>query len=220
MGVGAVRAHKFRLLGLSLLLTVAIAAVIPSVRSLSLRTIGRTIAIPIPAVTSSDIIVLSLDVDGAGALAASDLVEQGISSRVAVFADPPDAVDGEFLRRGIPYYDAAAVSIRELNQLGVHKIEVISRSVSGSEEEAQLLPSWCDGNHFSSVVLVVNMDHGHRLQRILRRVMTGHHTKIIVYPTQYSAFNPDAWWQTRNGARKGIVELEKLALDIARHPVS
>jgi hypothetical protein len=36
----------------------------------------------------------------------------------------------------------------------------------------------------------------------------------------YSEFDPDRWWQTRDGARIGLVELQKLLLDLARHPIS
>jgi hypothetical protein len=58
-----------------------------------------------------DTIVVAVDADGAGILEAADLVHQGIASRVAVFADPPDATDREFLRRGVRYHDEAAFSV-------------------------------------------------------------------------------------------------------------
>jgi hypothetical protein len=68
---------------------------------------------------SADTIVLSLDSGGAGALEATDLVQSGISKRVAVFMDPPDEVDHEFVRRRLPYENAAAREIRQLKSLGV-----------------------------------------------------------------------------------------------------
>jgi hypothetical protein len=51
-------------------------------------------------VTSADIIVVSLDSDGAGALETADLVHDGVSKRAAVFMDPPSEQDDEFSRRG------------------------------------------------------------------------------------------------------------------------
>ena len=52
------------------------------------------------SVTSADIIVVSLDSDGAGALETADLVHDGVSKRAAVFMDPPSEQDDEFSRRG------------------------------------------------------------------------------------------------------------------------
>jgi hypothetical protein len=82
----------------------------------------------------ADVIVIAVDADGAGVLEAADLVHSGIATRVAVFADPPDPIDREFIRRGIPYKDAAARSARQLQLLGVTAIEQIPR-VSGTEAE-------------------------------------------------------------------------------------
>jgi hypothetical protein len=212
--------HTHKLL-FGVLCAVALAVVTPPIRDFFLRTLGHTIVVAPPRIESCDVIVLAVDVNGAGVLTAADLVQQGVASRVAVFADPPDAVDREFLRRGVPYYDAASVSIRELSQLGIRDLETIPRAVNGgSEDEGKLLPEWCDHNHITSFVLVVNMDHGRRLQRILGRAMAGHRTKVIIDPTRYGEFDPDAWWKTRDGARSEIVEFEKLVLDFVRHPAS
>jgi hypothetical protein len=64
---------------------------------------------------------------GAGALEAADLMQSGIATRVAVFADPPSAEDHEFLRRGLPYEDGAARQIRRLRSLGVTDVVQIPR---------------------------------------------------------------------------------------------
>jgi hypothetical protein len=67
---------------------------------------------------------------------------------------------------------------------------------------------------------VTSTDHSRRLARVLRRSMRGHQTKVVVYPSRYSDFNPDRWWRTRQGLRTGIVESQKLLLDIVLHPTS
>src|SRR5262249_49316050 len=61
---------------------------VPSVRQAVLRTAGWALVIDEP-VAPADIIVVSLDSGGAGALEAADLVQSGVATRVAVFADPP-----------------------------------------------------------------------------------------------------------------------------------
>jgi len=198
-----------------------IAMGVPAIRTQILRSAGWALVLRQPPAKSADIIVVGVSADGAGTLEAADLIHNGVSTRVAIFADPPDpVVDLEFLRRGIPYEDAAAVSTRQLRSLGIDNIEQIARSVVGSEEEGEVLPVWCDQHQYRSVVVVTTSDHSRRLGRILRRAMKGHATSVTVQPAHYSTFNPDQWWLTRGGIRTEIFELEKLLLDLVRHPFS
>ena len=78
--------------------TAAIVAV-PSVRHPILRAAGWALVVN-ESVAPADIIVISLDSGGAGALEAADLVQRGIATRVAVFSDPPSGAGNEFIRRG------------------------------------------------------------------------------------------------------------------------
>jgi hypothetical protein len=167
-----------------------------------------------------DVIVVAIDADGAGVLEASDLFHDGLAARVAVFADPPDRADLEFIRRGVPYDDEAARSLRELRALGVESLEQIPRAVTGTEDEGRVLPDWCRERRFGSVIVVTRADHSRRLRRVLRRSMEGRETTVIVRPARHSQFDPERWWESREGTRILIVELEKLLLDVARHPIS
>ena len=195
----------------------AIVAIRP-LRDTVLQAAGWALVVNEP-VASADVIVLSLDSGGAGALEAADLVQGGISKRVAVFMDPPDEVDDEFIRRGLPYEDAARREIRQLKSLGVTDVVQISR-VNGTEGEGQVLPPWCDEHQLRSIVVVASKDHSRRLRRVLDRVMKGHPTRVTVQASRYSSFDPDRWWETRGGVRTEIVELQKLLLDIVLHPMS
>lgn len=169
----------------------------------------------------ADVVVISTGADGAGVLEAADLVHGGVAPRVAVFADPPDPmVDREFLRRGVPYEDAAAREVRQLRALGVDRVEQIPRTVAGTEDEGAVLPEWCRREGFRSVIVVTTADHSRRVRRLLRRSMEGQPTRVIVRPARYSQFDPDGWWDTRGGLRTGIVEIQKLLFDVARHPMS
>jgi microcompartment protein CcmK/EutM len=206
---------------ISAVLLLSILAVwMPGSRRYILRSAGRLLVVQEPSATSADIIVVAIDADGAGTLEAADLVSRGVSNRVAVFDDPPSSVDREFLRRGLPYEDRAAISTRQLQSLEIQNVEQIPRSTSGSEQEGDILPSWCDKRNYHSVVLVTSIDHSRRLARILRRSLRGRQLSITVYSSPYSGFNPDTWWNTRAGIRTEIFELEKLLLDFLRHPFS
>jgi hypothetical protein len=195
----------------------AVVVGVPAARVGVLRAAGWALVVDEP-VAPADIIVVAVDADGAGVLEAADLVHSGIATRVAVFADPPDSVDREFIRRGVPYEDAAARSVRQLRSLGVTGIEQIP-SVTGTEDQAQVLLAWCDQHRFRSLVVVSNRDHSRRVRRVLHRSLKGHQTRVTVRVARHSAFDPDRWWETRDGIRTELTEFQKLLLDVTRHPI-
>src|SRR5712671_1498319 len=139
------------------LATAGIVAV-PSVRQPVLRAAGWALVVTEP-VAAADVIVVSPDSGGAGALEAADLVQSGIATRVAVFVDPPSGEDHEFIRRGLPYEDAGARQIRQLRSLGVTDVMRISR-VDGTEVQGQVLPPWCDEHQLRSIVLAGSQIQG------------------------------------------------------------
>jgi hypothetical protein len=196
----------------------ALVAVRP-VRESVLRAAGWALVVN-ETVVAADIIVISSDSGGAGALEAADLVQSGIAMQVAVFADPPSGEDHEFIRRGLPYDDGAAQQIRQLRWLGVTDVVQIPRTDVGTGADGQVLPPWCDQHQFRSIVFVAARDHSRRLRRVLDRVMKGHPTRVTVRPARYSNFDPDRWWETRGGVRTEIIELQKLVLDVVLHPMS
>jgi hypothetical protein len=192
---------------------------VPAIRQPVLRTAGWALVVDEP-VGAADIIVISVDSGGAGALEAGDLVKSGVATRVAVFTDPPSGEDHEFIRRGLPYEDASARQIRQLGWLGVTDVVAIPRGDAGTGGESEVLPAWCDQHHIQSVVFVAAKDHSRRSQRVLDRAMKGHPTRVTVRAARYSTFDPDQWWTSRDSVRIEIVELQKLVLDYILHPIS
>jgi hypothetical protein len=202
-----------------LVTVVAVVIAVPSLRMPVLRKAGWALVAEGPSVQSADIIVLATDSEFPSALAASDLVHRGVSTRVAIFPSPRPW-ESEFVRRGVPFEGVEALTTRYLAAMGIADVEHISESVVGSEDEGTVLPVWCGQHNFKAVVVITTPDHSRRLSRILRRAMKGHRTMISVQATRYSGFDPDRWWETRDGVRTEIVEVEKLVLDVVRHPFS
>jgi hypothetical protein len=196
----------------------AAAGGISAIRRPILRAAGWALVVN-ERVEAADVVVLAYNADFAGMLEAADLVHSGVATRVAVFADPPDAVGLEFIRRGIAYEDAAR-SVRQLKALGVDTIEQIPRNARGTEDIGRVLPGWCDQQGLRSVVVVSTSDHSRRLRRVLHRSMKGHQTRVTVRCARYSVFDPDRWWESHDGIRTEVGELEKLLFDIVRHPFS
>ena len=168
----------------------------------------------------ADIIVVPQWSQEPGAIEAADLVKAGIASRVAVLAEGGNPSTQELIRRGVlpPNNNVWLVSL--LRYLGVADVEQIAESANGTENEGDVLPLWCDRHHYHTVVVLSTPDHSRRVKRVLDRSMRGHDTRIIIRYTRYSTYDPSRWWQSRDGTRTEIVEMEKLLLDIVRHPVS
>jgi hypothetical protein len=198
------------------LAAIALVATLTSLREPILTAVGQALVVD-ESNLAADIIVVSLDSDGAGVLEAADLVRGAFSARVAVFLDTPSRADHEFIRRGLPYEDRSARQINQLRSLGVTEVLQIAE-VEGTESGAQVLSRWCEEHRIRSVLFVVAKDHSRRTQRVIDRVTRGHLVRIRVHPSRYSQFDPLRWWQSRKGLRTGIVELEKLLFEILRHP--
>src|SRR5207245_10365853 len=71
-----------------------------------------------------------------------------------------------------------------------------------------------------AVIVVTMPDHSRRWRRIAHRTMYRQHTRVLVRPAHYSPFDPDRWRESRDGVRTAVMELEKLLVDVVRHPIS
>jgi len=202
------------LLALALLLAIAFA-----MRHTALRAAGRLLVVDEP-IERADAVVVPTWASDAGAIEAADLVHNGISALVAVLGVPSTAADEELRRRRVRHPDETADLIELLRSLGVARIEVIPIAAGGTEDEGLALASWCRERHLQSIVVVSAPDHSRRVRRVLRRSMGGAPTRMAIRSARYAAFDPDRWWTTHDGLRIGIVELEKLLLDVIRHPFS
>jgi hypothetical protein len=80
-----------------------------------------------------------------------------------------------------------------------------------------VLPGWCDQQGLRSVVVVSTSDHSRRLRRVLHRSMKGHQTRVTVRCARYSVFDPDRWWESHDGIRTEVGELEKLLFSCVIH---
>jgi hypothetical protein len=204
------------------LLTVAVCAacvcVIPEWRHAALRAMGRALVAEDPVPRTADIVIVSTDSLAAGILEAAKLVDAGVTDRVGLFQRTPSPLGLELKRRGLPHIDLQAYSLDLLHALGVTRIEMIP-AVVGTVDEGKVLPSWCAANNIHSIVFVSMADHSRRSRRVLGRALGQHAIQVAVRWAPFSQFDPDRWWQDRNGQRVEIIESEKLLVDFLRHPL-
>jgi hypothetical protein len=67
-------------------------------------------------------------------------------------------------------------------------------------------------------VIVANWHHSARAARLARREF-GDAVPAVVVPASERATAHD-WWAHRDSLRVGLIELQKLALDVLTHPFS
>jgi hypothetical protein len=218
MGAMRPRFRWTRLLAVVVLAAV-VAAGVPAVRRFLMRAAGHALVIDEP-VTSADVIVLPQWAGAAGAIEAADLVHAGIAGQVAFLAEPTRPAERELARRGVPNPSDAIEAVRRLHALGVANVELIADPAAGTESEGQVLLAWCRQRQCRSIVVVSSADHSRRVRRVLHRSLRGEPATVTIRSARYSTFEPDSWWTTRDGARTEIVELQKLILDVLRHPLS
>ncbi len=220
MKAGLARARRWGIAScITLLVFAGALAGLPDTRTMMLTAAGHALVIDDP-IEPADIVVVTVDAGAAGLLEAADLVHGGVAARAALFGEAPDSADQEFQRRLPAYEDASAVAARQLRSLGVASVEYIPATVTGTTDEGQALAGWCRREGFRSVIVVSASDHSRRVRRVLHRAMRGEPAKIMVRSARFSPFKADQWWQTRAGTRAEVVELEKLLLDVLRHPLS
>lgn len=197
----------------------ALLLALPATREALLRAAGAALVAQDP-LAPADVIVVSIDADGEGVLAAADLMHAGWAKRVALFPDPPDRTDREFLRRGLPYSNRATIATVQLRALGVTSVELIPASVNGTTAEGAVLRRWCTAQGLHHIIFVSTADHSRRARRMLARSLRDSGTAVSVRYSAYSEFDPENWWRTRRGVRIEIVEAQKLLVDAVLHPFS
>lgn len=193
--------------------------VVISARATIGRAMGRALVAEDP-VEPADVIVVPEWTQTAGALEAADLVHRGTAASVLVLVKPEQPSTRELVRRGILRANESVWPVKLLGELGVQTVDVIEGSDAGTRAEADALASWCRQRRVGSLIVVTTLDHSRRVGRVVRRAMRDYPTKVIIRPTRYTRFDPDRWWETRDGLRTEIVELEKLLVDIVAHPIS
>jgi len=166
----------------------------------------------------ADVVVVPAWAGEAGSISAADLVHQGYAPRVAVLESAMSPAERELIARGILDGSKDGWYARVVQHLGVKDVEQINDRASGTESEGGILPEWCLRRGYRSIIVVSTPDHSRRVRRVLRRTTKSAGIDVIVRTTKLSEFDPSGWWKTRGGVRTEIVEIQKLLLDVLRHP--
>lgn len=213
---------KYRRWVVGTVLCVIGAGALPPVRHALLAWVGQTLVTDSP-LGDAAVVVLLTEVGPAGELEVADLVVQRRVPRALIMAAPlPSILAGAYDRQRVTPLDVAPLKEQVLVRLGIDpgRIEILRVAQGGTTGESQALIQWCQARGVRSVIVVSSRHHSRRLARVLRRVIAGRPLTATVRPARYDAFEPRDWWQQRDTLRAGLVELQKLILDVAAHPMS
>jgi len=91
--------------------------------------------------------------------------------------------------------------------LGVPKADVLAvpNTTRFVDEEAELLVAVLAGRGFRTVYVVTANYQSSRARRIFGRAAGGR-LRVLVYPATDDWFNPDRWWQSREGRKIFLME--------------
>jgi hypothetical protein len=201
----------------AIIIAIAVAAgVIGPVRRAALRSAGQLL-VAADDERAADVLAIDVESGPAGALKVSDLYRAQPNATVALLMPDATRLHDELQRRGVVLPNPI---VEILRQLGVPNDAVIQipAGEGGTTETTAALAAWARAHPDKRVLVVVGPSHGRRFRRALRRSWPAGQLPATVVTTPYALFRAEDWWQSRTTVREGLVELEKLGLDYARHP--
>jgi hypothetical protein len=204
------------------LLTLLIAAALLAAGAWLLRVrlltwAGTALSVTDP-VRPADAAIMTTEDPLASAVEISDLYAAGVVPRVAFLQAQPAVVNLELARRGVELPTLEDVLV----QLGVPKPAIVSipAGEGGTTDGTAALADWCAANRIGTVIVVSTASHSRRVKRALGRALRarGVQVRVLMHSSNYEDFSLSNWWQTRRSLRTGLVELEKLGVDLLAHP--
>jgi len=201
----------------TLALIFACAALVPSIRTSVLSSIGGFLILNDP-IGPADVLVMTPESNLSGGLEIADLYHEGLAKRVLILEAAPTSVDSELDRRGVHLPD---LTLDTLVQLGVPRAVLTKADAGegGTTENTLALATWARQHQVQRAIVVVSPTHGRRYRRALRRVWPSELSTPIIRTSRYDPFRASDWWLSRRTLREGLVEFEKLGLDYLAHPL-
>ena len=185
----------FRLIGLVCLLALVWALYV--LRHPVLRLAGHWMAKGDSPIRADAIMVLGDDnFGGDRASEAAELFRAGWAPEVVA--------SGRKIR---PYASVAEFIERDLESRGVPSQAVLrfDHGAQNTREEAELLRNLAADHHWTRLLVVTSNYHSRRARYIFRKVFPTP-ISLMVVPARDINFDPDSWWQTREGRKLFFLE--------------
>lgn len=171
---------------------------------------GRFLVASDPPARADAIVVLAGSVPDR-ILEAVKLYHEGFARRI-LLSRPSEMEAVERLRDlGIQVPLANEINRAVAEQMGVPRdaIEDIHITSNSTYGEAREIVQWLRARGYRVILLVTSRYHARRAGMVFRDVADGN-LRILVRPSRFDDYDPEAWWRRRITLRRTVVEYQKL----------
>ena len=160
----------------------------------------------------SDLIVCLAGGNIERGLAAAEAYKKGLAPHIYISKEePPDGY--ELIKvKGVNYPQSIDLLILLLEDLKVPRSAILTSDgvVRSTWEEALAVRKLVERKGIRSLVVITSPFHSKRAWLTHRKVFKDMDVRILMMPSKYSGFKPEAWWTERRYVRHVIIEYEKL----------
>jgi len=160
----------------------------------------------------ADVIIVLNGRDTERSLMAVDLYKQGYSNLIVMAINSRQPGSDEFWKRVNNNFDGKVFFQRAIEAMGVPEksFEFIGNGVTSTYDEAVVTKEFLKKNGYKSILLVTSKWHSKRAYLTFRSALKNEGIKIIVQPSRYDVFDPDAWWKNSNDREMVFYEYVRL----------
>ena len=160
----------------------------------------------------ADVIVVLNGRDTERSLAAVDLYNQGYAKLMIMAHIPKQAGTDEFWKRVGGNFNGKVFFQRAIEAMGVpeESFRFIGNGVTSTYDEALATQEFLNKNGYKSILLVTSKWHSKRAYLTFKSTLKNDEIKIVIQPSRYDVFDPDAWWKNRNDAELIFYEYIRL----------
>jgi len=148
----------------------------------------------------ADVIVVLNGRDTERSLAAVDLYNQGYAKLMIMAHIAKQPGTDEFWKRVGGNFKGKIFFQKAIEAMGIpeNAFKLIGNGVGSTYDEAVATKEFLKKNGYRSILLVTSKWHSKRAYLTFRSALKNDEIKIVMQPSKYDAFRPDAWWKSRN----------------------
>lgn len=176
-----------------------------------LKKIGHFLILEHPP-QKADIIVVLNGRDTERSLAAVDLYNQDYAKLIIMACGSKQPGSDEFWRRVGNNFDGKIFFQRAIEAMGIPEssFKLIGNGVTSTYDEAVATKEILEKNGYKSILLVTSKWHSKRAYLTFKSTLKNDGIMIVIQPSKYDTFNPDAWWKNRYHAELVFDEYVRL----------
>ncbi len=168
-----------------------------------------------------DVIVVLNGRDTERSLAAVDLFNQGYANLIIMARGAKQPGSDEFWKRAVNF-DGRVFFQRAIEAMGVPQksFQFIGNGVLSTSDEAFAARGFLKKNGYKSILLVTSKWHSKRAYLTFKSALKKDGIEVVIQPSGYDTFKPDAWWKNRDDAELVFDEYVRLIYYILTSRIS